>query len=151
MAAEKQRPKDVHLGLRFWIQIEGVEVAGFSECSSLTVETEVQEYAEGGLNTYTHKLPVRTKYGNITLKRGMDVGQDLYRWFVESLDGNPKKRRNISIMIYGPKPEGEPVKQWDLIEAWPVKWTGPDMKTDAGAVAVETLEFAHNGVISRGG
>jgi len=149
MANGDSRGKDVHLGLHFWVQIDGVEIAGFSECSGLTIETEVYEYMEGGLNTRTHKLPVRTKYGNITLKRGLDPGQDLYRWYMASIDGLPNKRKNISIMIYGPKPSGEPVKKWDLAEAWPVKWTGPDMKTDAGAVAVETIEFAHNGILTR--
>lgn len=149
MPQEKQRPKDVHLGLHFWIQIEGIEIAGFAECSGLSVETEVYEYMEGGLNTYTHKLPVRTKYSNITLKRGLDPGKDLYHWYLDSLDGLPKKRKNISIMIYGPKPGQSAVEQWDLIEAWPVKWTGPDLKTDAGAVAIETLEFAHHGLLKR--
>jgi phage tail-like protein len=149
MAAEKQRPKDPHLGLNFWIQIEGVEIAGFSECSGLTIETEVLEYTEGGLNTYTHKLPVRTKYANVTLKRGIDPTQDLHKWYMDSLDGLPKKRKNISIMVYGPKPGGAPVKQWDLMEAWPVKWTGPDLKSDAGATAIETLEFAHHGISVR--
>jgi phage tail-like protein len=48
--AEDNRGKDNHLGLRFWIQIEGVEIAGFSECSGLTIETEVFEYSEGGQN-----------------------------------------------------------------------------------------------------
>ena len=137
---------DHHLGLRFWIQIEGVEIAGFSECNGFTIEKEVQEYAEGGLNTFTHKLPVRTKYGNITLRRGLDMGEDLYRWFHNVCVRQDFERKNISIMIY--KPEGgQPIYQWDLMGAYPVKWVGPDMKTDAGATAVETLEFAHNGII----
>lgn len=143
------RGKDHHLGLRFWVQIEGVEVAGFSDCSGLQIETEVFEYSEGGLNTFTHKLPVRTKYGNITLKRGLDPGQDLFRWYKESIDGVPNHRKNISIMIYGPK-GGEPVYKWDLMAAYPVKWIGPDLKTDAGSTAIETLEFAHHGLVTSG-
>lgn len=142
---------DPHLGFRFWVQIEGVQVAGFSECNGLSIETEVFEYAEGGNNLFTHKLPVRTKYGNVTLKRGIDPGQDLFRWYVESMDGVPNKRKNVSIFVYSPK-GGNPVKQWDLIAAFPVKWTGPDLKTDAGATAVETLEFAHHGLnVTSGG
>lgn len=151
MPNDGQRGKDPHLGLRFWVQIQGIEVAGFSESSGLSIETEVFEYAEGGNNVYTHKLPVRTKYGNITLKRGIDPGQDLYRWYVEAVDGLPRGRKNISIMVYGPN-GGQVVKQWDLIGAWPVKWTGPDLKTDAGSTAIETLEFAHNGLnVTSGG
>ena len=145
MAQETTRPRDPHLGLRFWIQIDGIEIAGFSECSGLNFETEVFEYAEGGLNTYTHKLPVRTKYSNLVLKRGMDLGQDLYRWYTSTIGGN-MTRKNVSIILYGPK-GGDPVKQWDFQGAYPVKWSGPDLRTDAGAVAVETLEIAHHGLI----
>ena len=44
------------------------------------------------------------------------------------------------------------VKRWDLREAYPVKWVGPDLKTDAGAITVETLEIAHSGLnVSSGG
>jgi len=136
--------KDPHLGLRFWVQMDGIEIAGFSECSAPTVETEVFEYTEGGLNTHTHKLPVRTKYGNITLKRGIDVGQDLYRWYESSVDARAK-RKNVSILVYGPMPGQRPVKRYNLRRAWPVKWSGPDLKSDAGAVAVETIELAHEG------
>lgn len=145
MQRERPRPKDPHLGLRFWIQIDGIEIAGFSECSGLNIETEVFEYAEGGLNTYTHKLPVRTKYANIVLKRGLDPGQDLYRWYVSSLDG-ATKRKNVSIIVYG-QMGGDPVKQWDFQGAYPVKWTGPDLRVDSAAIAVETLEIAHSGLI----
>ena len=145
--AEQQRGKDTHLGLRFWIEFDNkIEVAGFSECTGLMVETETFEYAEGGENTYTHKLPVRTKFSNIILKRGVDPGQDLFRWYQDCINGK-MSRKNISIMIYGPEPNKAAVRRWDLRRAFPVKWTGPDLRTEAGAVAVETLELAHEGLI----
>ena len=93
--SEKQRSKDPHQGLRYWIQLGQIEIAGFRECSGLTIETEMFEYAEGGLNTYTHKLPVRRKYANITLKRGMEEGQDLYQWYMKTAKGQIS-RQNIS-------------------------------------------------------
>jgi phage tail-like protein len=142
--AEKPRSKDPHLGLFFWVQLGQVEIAGFKECSGLKIETEVFEYVEGGLNTYTHKLPVRTKYGNITLKRGLDEGQDLYRWYVKAMQG-VIQRQNISIIVYDSR--GKEVQKWDLQRAFPCKWTGPDLKTDQGAVAVETVEIAHEGLL----
>jgi phage tail-like protein len=140
---EKPRPKDAHIGLRFWVQIDQVEIAGFRECSGLKIETEVFEYAEGGLNTYTHKLPVRAKYGNITLKRGLDEGQDLYRWYVKAINGQIQ-RQPISIILYDS--QGKEVRRWDLKNAFPCKWSGPDLKTDQGAIAVETVEIAHEGL-----
>jgi phage tail-like protein len=50
----------------------------------------------------------------------------------------------MSIMIYGPKVD-ELVYKFDIKRAYPVKWVGPDMRTEAGAVAIETLEIAHEG------
>jgi phage tail-like protein len=135
---------------KFWVVLGNVMVAEFSECSGLTIETEVYEYAEGGSNRSTLKLPGRTKYTNVTLRRGMDPSQDLYTWFMQSVDGLPAKRRNVTIQLFEPG-NPEPVKTWELVDAFPVKWTAPDLKTDTSAAAVETLEFAHHGIIQRGG
>src|SRR5580704_17359804 len=106
---------DCHLGLLFWVQLGQIEIAGFRECTGFGAQTEVFEYAEGGLNTYTHKLPVRVKYNNITLKRGLDQGQDLYHWYMKAVNGQIK-RQNISIIVYGPK--GDEVRRWDLQKAY---------------------------------
>jgi phage tail-like protein len=141
---EKPRPKDPHIGLRFWVQLGQVEVAGFQECTGFGMETEIYEYSEGGLNTYTHKLPVRVKHKNITLKRGLDEGQDLFQWYVRAMKGEIK-RQNISIIVYDS--QGNQVRKWDLQNAWPCKWNGPDLKTDHGAVAVESVEIAHEGLL----
>jgi phage tail-like protein len=136
--------KDPHLGLRFWIQLGQVEIAGFRECSPLIIETEVEEYKEGGLNTYYHKLPTRMKYTNITLKRGMDETRSLYDWYVKSASGQIQ-RQNISIVIYDSEQNRQ--QQWDLKNAYPCKWTGPDLKAESGAIAVETLEITHEGLL----
>ena len=146
-SAEKTRAKDPHLGLRFWVQLGQVEVAGFKECSGLKIETEVFEYPEGGLNTHTHKMPVRAKFSNITLKRGLDETQDLYKWYVKAINGQIK-RQDISIIVYNST--GDVVQKWDLYRAFPCKWSGPDLKTDTGAIAVETLEIAHEGLLPTG-
>jgi phage tail-like protein len=41
---------------------------------------------------------------------------------------------------------GTAVKRWNLIRAFPVKWTGPDLKATGSEVAIETLEIAHEGI-----
>ena len=145
-ASPDDRPasRDPHLGLRFWVQLGQIEVAGFQECSGLAVQTEVMEYPEGGLNTYTHKFATRAKYTNITLKRGLDEGQDLYEWYMRYLQGDIS-RQDISILLYNS--EGKQVQKWDVRRAFPCKWTGPTLRADKGAIAVETLEIAHEGII----
>jgi phage tail-like protein len=146
---------DPHLGLRFWIQLGQIEIAGFRECSGLQISTEVHTYHEGGLNGYEHKLPTRVKYENITLKRGMDFGLDLFNWYYAASRGLVK-RQNISIVLYANEVRRnanrylvrEAVQRWDLQNAWPCRWTGPDLNAEKGAMAVESVELAHEGLLS---
>jgi hypothetical protein len=35
---------------------------------------------------------------------------------------------------------------WDFKEAFPVKWTGPELRADSGNVAFESIELAHRGL-----
>ena len=141
---DNAKQRDPYVNLRFAVEIDHVTVAIFTECSALTIETETFEYQEGGVNGYTHKLPTRTKYGNITLKRGLDDSQELYQWYLLNASGKTL-RRNLSVILYDSRGHG--VRRWDLMGAFPCKWTGPDLRADTGAVAVETVEFAHSGLI----
>ena len=140
----ENRARDPHLGLRFWIQLGQIEIAGFRECSGLSIETETFEYAEGGLNTYTHQLPVRVKYQNITLKRGLDRGRDLFDWYWRAAQGQIA-RQPISIIVYDSL--GEIVQKWDLQNAFPCKWNGPGLDAREGEIAVESVEIAHEGLL----
>src|SRR5437762_12073334 len=54
----------------FSVEIDGIQDAFFRSCSGLSSESEVQDLAEGGLNTSTHRLVGRTKFPNIVLKQG---------------------------------------------------------------------------------
>ena len=36
--------------------------------------------------------------------------------------------------------------RWNLINCWPVKWTGPSLDATSNELAIETLEIVHEGV-----
>lgn len=133
---------DVHLTHKFAVEIDGLQVAGFMECSGLSIEHEMLEYAEGGLNSYTHKLPGRVKYGNITLKRGIlaFAQQDLMQWFKKAMEGKPAPRKHVTIKSYDAT--GTKSFVWHLENAYPVKYSGPEFKTDSASVACESLELS---------
>jgi phage tail-like protein len=129
---------------RFYVEIQGILRAEFLECGGLTMEREIKEVEEGGVNDFVHKLPGRMKYSNITLKRGITYDRELWNWFRKGMyDGNVK-RANMSIILGNA--EGRKVKQWDVLEAFPVKWSGADLSTTTLEVAAETLEIAHHGL-----
>lgn len=141
--------QDPFLSHRFLVMIEGLFVAGFSEISGLQIEIEVEEIKEGGVNDYVHKLPKGTKHQNLTLKRGLTTSNDLWNWHRDVVMGKVK-RRTVYIVLQNTKSMG-PI-DWDysnmyqLIEAFPVRWSGPDLRSEGSAVALETLEFAHHGI-----
>lgn len=133
---------DPFITAKFWVEIDGVARAFFDECSGLQVETEVLTYAEGGLNSYTHKLPGRTSIGNLTLKRGVVQDDALWDWYNAVVNGQ-LTRRTVTILVYDNKVEAQstPSIAWVLKDALPVKWIGPAFKANENAVAVNQLEF----------
>ena len=129
--------------LRFHVEIEGIEEAGFTECSGLQVETEVFSYEEGGLNNTVHQLPGRSKFSNITLKRGVTNSNELWDWYYKVITGDVK-RKNVSVVLYGC--DYSEVMRWNLANAFPVKWVGPNFVSGENNASVETLELAHEGI-----
>lgn len=142
MAAVGER-KDPYLSYRFLVEIEGLIVGGFSEASGLQVEIETEEYREGGVNDHVHKLPKSTKYQNITLKRGITDSDVLWTWQQGAVDGMIHRKNGRIVLL---DPEGNESWHWTFEDAYPVKWMGPDLKADGNAIAIETLELAHNGI-----
>lgn len=134
---------DTHPNNRFYIEIGTQKQAIFTEVSGLQVEMDVDEYAEGGNNEYVHRLPGRTKVSNITLKRGISCSNDFFKWYSQLALGKIE-RRNVSVVMYDPN--GEEQLRWNFVNAFPVKWIGPQFEADGTTMAIETLELAHDGL-----
>ncbi|NTU41453.1 MAG: phage tail protein [Nitrospirales bacterium] len=135
---------DPYRSFRFRMEIDGITVAHFSEISGLQAETDTEPYEEGGVNDFVHQLPGRTKYPHLTLKRGITDADELWQWHQAVVSGR-FTRRNGSIILLNAA--GEDTWRWNFSRAFPVKWTGPDLKSDSGVVAFETVELAHNGIV----
>ena len=133
---------DPYLGARFFVEIDGVDQGGFTECTGLQAEIEVTDYQEGGNNGYVHKMAGRTKFTNVVLKRGVTDSSDLWDWFQDVSRGQIE-RKDVSVVLYNSVQEE--VRRWNLREAFPSKWVGPAFNASTPAVAIETLELAHHG------
>ena len=134
---------------KFHVEVGNITEATFTECSGLEMSTEVFEYVEGGLNEYVHKMPVRTKVSNVTLKKGLATSNELYNWYREMEDalrqGKGFTFRQVTITLRSTVDQGT-LMRWILDRAFPVKWASPALKTNEVAVAIETLVFAHHGI-----
>lgn len=140
---------DPHLSFNFLVEIDALSRAAFQECSGLESNIEVVEYSEGGEIT-PKKLPGRTKYSNIVLKRGVTNDRDLFDWYLRWAKGeaDPVKDRVTGSIILLDRLGQEKVR-WNFENAWPVKWEGPTFNAAGNDVAIETLEIAHEGIVKR--
>jgi phage tail-like protein len=104
----------------------------------------VEDFREGGVNHFVHKLPKETTFDNLVLKKGLADSDELWQWHKEVVAGK-FTRRNIQILMYNSA--NKEVHQWMFQKAFPVKWTGPEFKADSNAVAFQTLEIVHQGYV----
>ncbi|NMM48476.1 phage tail protein [Marinigracilibium pacificum] len=132
---------------KFHFQVEWGDVeVGFQEVTGLEMETQFIEYRSGNdPELVTRKIPGLKKHGTITLKKGV-FRDDLtfYEWF-EDVQTNKERREDVIITLLDE--EDEPVMVWTVSNAFPTKISGPDLKSDANEIAVESLELAHEGIV----
>ncbi len=100
-------------------------------------------YAEGGGNDYVHQLPVRHSWNRITLRRGVVRDPGLWSWYQAGLSGSLGARRDGAVLL---TPAGIPAVGWDFRGGLAAKWTGPELHAEQDAVAIESLEIAHEGL-----
>jgi phage tail-like protein len=138
---------DPYQAFNFLIEIDSLLVGGFSECSGLQVETETFPYREGGMNDYEHQFIGPTKYPPLVLKHGLTLIDGLWSWHQEVAQGiNQGKFQRRSGTIYLLDKKKIPVMWWNVKEAYPKRWTGPDLRADSGSVAFESVELVHRGL-----
>ncbi|MCP4368472.1 MAG: phage tail protein [Deltaproteobacteria bacterium] len=151
------RRPDPYGSFKFKLELGNIQVAGFAECTGLQIETKMLEYKEGGRNTHALKFPETSEVSNITLKKGISLSNDLYDWLMTVVKGtfNHKNSRpansnedisnKLSILLMDNSGR-EVVRKWVLRRAFPVKWTGPELKANASEISIETLEIANEGI-----
>lgn len=132
-----------HGKFRFKVEIDGLSAGGFSEVSGFDASIDVIEYREGDQVQTPLKLPGLKKYGNITLKQGIMDSDVLYNWMATGFEKDVD-RKTITITLLDI--EGNDAASWQVINAWPTKYTAPDFNATSSEVAIETLEIAHEGM-----
>lgn len=128
---------------RYKVEIDGLEAGGFSEVTGFDASIDVIEYREGDMVQTPLKIPGLKKYGNITLKQGLTTSTVLYDWIIAGVNG-AVDRKTITITLLDD--EEAPAASWQVINAWPTKYTAPDFNATSSEVAIDTLEIAHEGM-----
>jgi phage tail-like protein len=125
-----------------------LEVApgAFRSATGLSAELEVLSHAEGGRNDFVHQLPVRHSWGRITLSRGIARDASLWAWYEAGVTGSLGARRDGAILMQNSA--GQVVMLWTFRAGLAARWSGPEFHAEQSALAIETLEIAHQGLAS---
>ncbi|SFR54054.1 phage tail protein [Anaeromicropila populeti] len=132
-----------HGRYRYKVEIDGLQAGGFSEVTGFDASIDVIEYREGDMVQTPMKVPGLKKYGNITLKKGLADSKVLYDWMIAGVNG-AVQRKTITITLLDETEAA--VASWQVINAWPSKYTAPDFNATSSEIAVESLEIAHEGM-----
>jgi len=136
---------DPYRNFRFRVVIDGIQTAAFADATIPDTSTEAVDYREGIDSTHSRKLSGLTKFGNITLKKGLTDSMELYNWrkTIEE-KGAVGNRKSLSIILIDE--QGNEKAQWDIVEAWPIKYDVSALSAKGNEVSIESIEMVHEGV-----
>ena len=132
------------VSFHFKVSISGLEDKEdtyFQSVSGLEVSMDTEEYAEGGENRFKYKLPVKTKYSNLILKRGLTSSSGLTDWCKETMENFNFETRSLTIDLLNEA--HEPLMTWNVVNAIPVKWAIDAFNSSESKIAIETVEFSY--------
>jgi phage tail-like protein len=135
---------DPYPAYNFKVMIGGEAIAHFTEFSGLTVDVGTAEYREAGNIQVVHQIPTITTYQDVSLRYGLTASTTMWDWFVAITQGNVQ-RKNVSIFLLNAA-GSQPVLQWDLIGAFPKRWSGAVLRATAREVAIEEVVLAYESV-----
>jgi phage tail-like protein len=131
----------------FHFRVEFVNIGNdndirFQSVAGLNVEYDVESFKEGGENRFEHKLPVRTKYPDLALKRGMLTDSKVIKWCLDAFQNRVFQPAEVNVTLLNEK--HQPLKTWQIHRAWPKKWSVSDFNAQENSVVVETLELSYS-------
>ena len=131
----------------FTVSFDGGETfGGFSDVSGIGTELTLMEYRQGNdKENRVRKIPALHKASDVTLKRGIMGQVNFWQW-IEITRTDPTHKRNVNITLQDE--QRNPVLKWQLVNARPMKWTGPTLAAKGGSdVAMEELVIAAEGFV----
>jgi phage tail-like protein len=126
----------------FSVEFGDGSVASFQEVSGLDMETRPIEYRHGNNPVfYPIKMPGLGRVGNVTMRKGIFINDNKFFDLLNEIKLNATNRQTIIVKLLDET--GAPTMTWTLNNAWPIKVTGTDLKSEGNEVAIESIEIAY--------
>ncbi|WP_130735403.1 phage tail protein [Flavobacterium sp. J27] len=132
------------VGFYFQLSFKG-EDAAFKEVSGISKEFNMEEVVCGGENRFKYRLPTLTTSQNLVLRRALiSKGSELMNWCATTLDQgftNPIKPHDVSVSLLDET--GTVSIMWTFYNAYPVKYSISDLKSQENEIVMESIELAY--------
>lgn len=129
---------------------EGVDTA-FQEVEGISMKLETTPLVEGGMNYMSHKLPVRTSYGDLKLKRGIiPMDSQFAKWCFDSFGTNSTglvKTKLVTLQLLSePGSDGKPsvLCTWTFNNAYPINWEVSGFNAQQSSIVVESITLTYS-------
>lgn len=153
---------------------KGIGGIGFAAMSGLSVQNELIQYREGGMNTHPHKMVGQTDFAPVSFSRGVISGQDqLWKWqrFIHNWQsgvpgstGGSDYRCDVVVRVYdhphsnasyndsveqGNKTTfiGSPKLGIKIFNAWPAGYGISGLNAGANELIIQELQLHNEGWI----
>lgn len=113
----------------------------FQEVTGLSVSVTTENYKEGGENRFIHKLPQRTSYENLVLKRGVTRGSKITEWCKNAIENLHFEPKNLLVILLNE--EHQELCSWNVVNAYPVDWSFSGLNAEQSELLIETLELSY--------
>jgi phage tail-like protein len=134
-------PVGFHFRVEFGLEGIGDNDFRFREVSGLSMELEEETYNEGGELRFVHKLPVRARYPDLVLKRGLLVDSVVRRWCEDAIYNFDIQPADVWVTLLDEA--HAPLMTFAIVKAWPKKWNLSDLNAETGAIVIESLELGY--------
>ncbi|GGC44671.1 hypothetical protein GCM10011386_41220 [Parapedobacter defluvii] len=120
----------------------------FQEVTGLEMTMEMEPFTEGGQNRFTWELPVKAKYSDLVLKRGMFIGSGILMWCKNAFENFVFEPVNILIALLND--QHVPIQAWYVVNAIPKAWSVSAFDAEKSSVVIEniTLSYQYFNIIS---
>ena len=137
------------LAMRFAVKIDNgkYDLGSWSKAEGLEVSWELCEYRAGDSKNQRWYFPGHTKYSTVKLSRAAtkDGTESVKEW----LNSNSFKAEVQMGAIGLHDSTDTEITSWELVNVMPVKWNVAGFDATANKIAVETLELAHMGFLTK--
>lgn len=151
-------PVSFFFNVIFQGQLNGANLAqevvetSFQSVSGLNVELQTETLKEGGELRFEHILPVRSKYNPLILKRGLVADSKVVQWCMNAIVNFDIQPMDMLVqLLYFKRSsdevapgKSEPLITWNVVNAWPKKWSVSDLNAEQSSIAIESLELNYS-------